>query len=61
MKYLLLSLVISIALCIRGYIKAENGPTDDFGAGMLFYLLLLVSVLLALAYVATAIWTHSVW
>lgn len=58
MKYLLIVTLTFYVLTFCAW-RAADRPGDDFGAAAPFILSLIVSVILTIAYLVSAVWTHS--
>lgn len=61
MKYILIMMLVFAGLSAWAFVTARNGPADDFGQGVIAWLLAAVTVLLAVAYVAMILWNHRFW
>lgn len=57
MKYLLAGMIAFWLLSLYMYWAADR-PGDDFGAGVLAWLLIAVSVILTILYFGLAVWNH---
>jgi amino acid transporter len=59
MKYLLATTILFLILFFWAFNVASNAHSDDFGAGILVWIIGLIVAILTIIYIMLAFWNHS--